>query len=645
MIRRFTWSGQVMLTVALPLTSLFVGGCSSDEDAPPTNQSPVGTPSTGGSAGTNGGTGNTGQGGSSGSAGSTPRGGDGGTAGQAVMGGASGTSTSGGSAGQATGGISGSGGRGGKPGGGQAGTGGADPNLPGRVDPPVCSDNCECGNGIDDDGDGLVDWQFDLGCTSREDGTEGGYPTGTIENGWTVVEPSADTVIIYVSSSVGDDNADGLAPDPTGGSGPKQSIRAGIAALRDGSADWLLLRRGDTWSESLPIDISGRGVGEPLVISSYGESLDRPVLHGASSISGNHVMLMHLALDHEQNEDTPMVTLRGTADVLVEGNRLQGGLHGASCNASTSNLFQDMQIRRNSVIEPLSSGFFFASIKNLLVEDNVIYHPAAQNGNHGMYITRAGNENVVTRGNVIYMGKPLGNGIMQRPGGLSEGNVVVGADWNGITMGACDDNGSNSNCMPPVSAEIRGNLCMDGTGLGGGIAFDISYVQPGGIIADNILVRAEVHAAGDSAIFENNLLEDAPLILSADPNITWRKNQVFGTKDALLVTADDLPGAKNFKAEDNLFYSTKRDPNSWFTIPDTVGFDGWQSATGETGSGDEFEVTAPNNTLGTYDMSIGGEGTTESFFRAALEQARFRYLPEYQAESIIQYFRDGLKRK
>jgi hypothetical protein len=83
-------------------------------------------------------------------------------------------------------------------------------------------------------------------------------------NGWTVFTPSADTHIIYVSSSQGNDNYSGLSV-----SAPVKTISHGLSLLRDGYPDWLLLKKGDSWTESNQIKTSGLSAIAPMVISSY----------------------------------------------------------------------------------------------------------------------------------------------------------------------------------------------------------------------------------------------------------------------------------------------------------------------------------------------------------------------------------------
>ncbi|MBX4210764.1 hypothetical protein KW783_02205, partial [Candidatus Parcubacteria bacterium] len=58
----------------------------------------------------------------------------------------------------------------------------------------------QCSDGIDNDGDGLTDWQSDLGCYGPGDNTEQALSRDQ-ENGWTTFNKSVDTRIVYVSNS------------------------------------------------------------------------------------------------------------------------------------------------------------------------------------------------------------------------------------------------------------------------------------------------------------------------------------------------------------------------------------------------------------------------------------------------------------
>ena len=101
--------------------------------------------------------------------------------------------------------------------------------------------------------------------------------------GWTTLSPSADSRIIYVHASGGND-ATGMvytATDAAVGSDPTQpvgtiqafaTIAAAKAHLRKGWPDWILLARGETWQENLDLGSRpiGRSPAERLVASAYG---------------------------------------------------------------------------------------------------------------------------------------------------------------------------------------------------------------------------------------------------------------------------------------------------------------------------------------------------------------------------------------
>lgn len=143
----------------------------------------------------------------------------------------------------------------------------------------------DCFDGIDNDDDGLLDFQdlggakgMSLGCFGPNSG-EG--PSSS--QGWfriyRALNLSSDSNVIYVSSSEGNDSNDGLSPQTS-----KKTLSEGYALLRAGYPDWLLLKRGDVWeneylgnSEGI-WEKSGRSVLEPMVVGSYGYLVQRPVL-------------------------------------------------------------------------------------------------------------------------------------------------------------------------------------------------------------------------------------------------------------------------------------------------------------------------------------------------------------------------------
>lgn len=111
--------------------------------------------------------------------------------------------------------------------------------------------------------------------------------------GWTTIvasEPSGEgsafvgsgTRKIYVSTS-------GSNSNPGTQAQPKQTLAAGVALLRNGFPDWLLLKKGDVWTdEMLGSPPSGRSANEPILIGAYGSGA-RPLLRSRPAIGGQFI--------------------------------------------------------------------------------------------------------------------------------------------------------------------------------------------------------------------------------------------------------------------------------------------------------------------------------------------------------------------
>jgi hypothetical protein len=100
-------------------------------------------------------------------------------------------------------------------------------------------------------------------------------------NGWTVVTPSSNSKIIYVSSSQGNDNNSGLSP-----LAPVYSFAKAQSLMVSGQPDEILLKSGDTFSDSFQNwNASGESVQMPAVISYYGSG-PRPLIYTGSAGTG-----------------------------------------------------------------------------------------------------------------------------------------------------------------------------------------------------------------------------------------------------------------------------------------------------------------------------------------------------------------------
>lgn len=256
-----------------------------------------------------------------------------------------------------------------------------------------------CSDGLDNDGDGLVDWMYDLGCSGPND-TEVADCRDN-EDGWTTYDPHpTETEIIYVSSSGGDDAYNGLYPDDAGNGsdGPLKTVAAAIALVRNNSADWVLFKRGDTWTDESVgrglEDFSGISPENPIVLASYGDSIVRPkfdysgtVWYGPVGGTPENISLLGLEINQYQldpnnslfnpRSSAPAISwLAAGGNFLLEDCKITyAQVNLQNYNAPTGYF----EVRRNVLTHSYSinshAQSIFTSVNNpLIIEGNVMNH-------------------------------------------------------------------------------------------------------------------------------------------------------------------------------------------------------------------------------------------------------------------------------
>ena len=237
------------------------------------------------------------------------------------------------------------------------------------------------------------------------------YPRETAgwdESGWSIITPSNDSRLIYVSSSAGDDDtAEYYAPNEVpdiqypGFIRPFRTVHAALDSVRDGYPDWILLLGGDSWELTDRVALkSGRSVTERSVITSYGSSTVRPTLKSNESeilriwAEVNYVAIVGLALKaHKRDPDSldfsgwgnvaDSIGLRiyspdgvVAGSILIEGNYFNYFTKGINIQGGGSH--HDMVVRRNivrnSYSEKAHSQGMYASHASVLLEENVFDH-------------------------------------------------------------------------------------------------------------------------------------------------------------------------------------------------------------------------------------------------------------------------------
>lgn len=400
-------------------------------------------------------------------------------------------------------------------------------------------------------------------------------------DGWTVITPSDDSRVYYVSNSHPDssDSNDGLSPER-----PLLTLNEAYERLRSGYPDHMLLKRGDVWQESLGIEKGGRNSDEKMLIGAYGEG-PRPVIESdgtRNGISGirydreqrKHLAFMSLHLRSTQRTDKDGITFvtDDFDDVLIEDVKVENFDQGVVIENRNIDLglIEDVVIRRSIFSQnrgtSRSQGIFISGVYPFTMEENIFY----QNGwteedgrdnsagifAHNVYLQRSGafTPAKVFRNIVIDAGNA---GIQMRNGGVAEGNVF---SKNPLALGVGNE-GIRSDELP-VYARVRNNVILDPIDLRS------DYPQGWGITAQNIISdpitgndpemtdnifsntnRSSVQARGISIVGKDNI--------SVNENFLIARNIFKDFRRALSVNGG-FDYSRNMRVEDNTIYTDYR---------------------------------------------------------------------------------------
>ncbi len=544
----------------------------------------------------------------------------------------------------------------------------------------------QCNDGIDNDGDGLVDWQYDLGCYNASDPTEAALSRDE-DAGFTTFDPSGDSHLVYVSSSEGDDSHDGSSPEQA-----VQSLARGAELVRDGANDFLLLRRGDVWrGEDLGRFKSGLDAEHPLVVASYGESTERPrVLLGEGYFINhaggvqNYVALLGLELmayakDPEDAEfdgttSTGLRFVGGGEALLVEDCYLRHAHF--IVQSYEGSVYRDTEVRRNVIAlnyavgscdqnsDFKAQGLYTSDVDGLLIEGNVFDHngwnedvegACATMYNHNMYL---GASRLVVRDNLIL--RASSQGVKMRSDAtrhctelLFENNFVFDGEI-GIGFG-----GNEGVDYRFEDVTVRRNVFSE-TGRsdpqGRGLAWMLGLQDhDDALVEENYFLHQPWHTNAFGLNIAGNTAR----------NVVVRRNTFHGLQQrSLWVTAADgwesvAITQNTFSAEpgscmvdhEGGFDAVTYEANRYASEATSEGLciDGshqslssWESASGETGA-ETFvaQFAEPERTLGSYASDAGMGDSAESFIAEARTQSRLNWRAELTAPAVNDYIRAG----
>ena len=441
-----------------------------------------------------------------------------------------------------------------------------------------------------------------------------------VDNGFTPIVASDDTITVYVSSSQGLDSNDGFSV-----AAPVKTLNKAFSLVRDGFPDHVLLKRGDVWvNENLDDVKSGRSEDEPAVVAFYGDSGDRPRLKTAGSTLNSegfhHVHVMGLNIEaYKLNPDDPAFDGETSANIRMVGD-------------FNNVLFEDMKlrfvefviqgwngrnphnihIRRSMILDKYTtgtsynrdsrpSGIYMDRGNGLIVEDSLWDHngwnekvpgAGANMYNHNMYISEKGNvgNNILVRNNIVTRASALG--IHGRPGGQYENNFF-GRNAIGLQMGYF----AGPALEAGTKAYARNNVITEGLNMNRGVdsCSDSSICTKAiwGLQVEN-LGNADVRV--ENNIVSNRLFEHEGYVKGIREN------------DAAVYTG-------------NIVYR-------------------WDSED----QGIDQSYPDPTRTLADYNASLGGERSFEAFIEAARSRGLQEWDVRYTADGINDYIRAGFGR-
>lgn len=524
-------------------------------------------------------------------------------------------------------------------------------------------------------------------------GGAGGSPPEQIE--WTTFTESGDTQKVYVSSSDGDDANDGSAPDKA-----VKTLAKGISLLRDGMPDWMLLKRGDVWLESLgEWTKSGRNATEPMVVMTYGDQEARPVLKtgastGLMAVAGplRHLAFVGLHLyAHTRDPNTidfmsaiggPGIQwLAPSDDLLFEDLMIQYySISNINLKASMSNV----RVRRSVIVDAYAindnaQGIYVEGAQGVLIEQNAFdhngwnTHPALKGlaiptlYNHNLYV-QSNCQDVTIRGNLST--RAASHGIQARAGGTLTGNLVLDNPV-GMSFGLVPDEWDPK--VGGVTGTVAGNVVRDSGDIdvtnARGIGIQLGNIQSA-TVEENIL--AHDSSAGTSSIAIDVRRKTNPLVadekvqnLVIQNNIIydWRGGIRFGTSALVAVSVqnNDVQQAVRPSEVVNYFGSgftpettyagnhwfSLANPGTWFTIgANSQSFDQWLVTTNEQGATNTaVTYMDTERRLADYHQTLGKDATFDAYMLEVRKQSQKNWRPEYTAKLPIAYIRQGFGKK
>lgn len=500
-----------------------------------------------------------------------------------------------------------------------------------------------------------------------------GWALVTVVSEWTELRPSADSRLIYCSTS-GNDNNPGTLALPV-----KTPVKA-YSMTRENMPDWVLFKKGDVFTDPWPRSWrrSGRSTTEMHVVTSYGEG-PRPKFRDVGGAGGmivigeriDHFAVVGLEMEGGAN-GSPWagIWLGFTGDnILIEDCKISHFQLGINVDGVMKN---NVRLRRNVLTKNFpgfgghSQGLLAGNVNGFLIEGNVMHRSGTRQDNrsdatpfnHAMYLA-GGLSNVTIRRNIVL--EASSNGISHNGTGIIEDNLVARCALGILCRTA-----------PTIT---RNNVVIEGGDInpsvlrGFGIVVGDQYYNAGGtaLVENNIVAnrmtsnpQAAVTFNGKEAAthlglaiqFQNNIVYNwngYDLYIGGSTNDDYSRvtvqNNTFEASGAGLLFYSRIPSLdrSKFIFGSNRYRSELSNTFQFQHLFRTL--DQFRTEIGETNPVTYTErFRDPARSLATYQASLGRTASYEAFVERVLQQSKTNWQPEYTAQAINEYFRRGFER-
>jgi len=462
---------------------------------------------------------------------------------------------------------------------------------------------------------------------------------------------------------------------------PLKSPNMALWQVRNGYADWILLKRGDVWRQywdqetdgshwSMRLSYNGRSHKEPLLVATYGAAAERPLLNaGRIGIRGSNTIVAGI---HSFS-----MSVGSSPNTLIENNLLSG----AEGNGLTVSSSQNFEMRRNIVANNYRrftsghiQGMYASSSNRMLLEENIFYYNGwkenVQNPtmfNHNVYLAQNSLDVRFYR-NMVADGSSYG--IQNRGGGWLKDNIFVRQPFQ-LMVGAGWQAGP-----PGYRVVVEGNVITETISQGGrnpvnGKGIEVANLNPeyDHRVSNNIVFQPESYPnsgrGGHGGITTNSFHQQDEvgqegLLINGNIIYNWPRSLRLNQYDRNITVSDNFIQLPVVKEDKDYLVNLGADVgeynlngNTWYGFDENYGwlrnssnmdYDEWLQFSGETNSKwRQVEYLDTDRSLARYHsfLSSGNKESYEVFFREALKQSRHNWDWAYSPVRILEYFREG----